>query len=66
MTNRLDHIINAPDNLEREATLAKVGLSYRSCDEDGELILPVGTSAQVSRQFRNNLKKDGKDRHGPD
>ena len=47
MTNRLDSIISVAVNLEREATLAKVGLSYRQIDEKGEVILPAGTSAHV-------------------
>ena len=45
--NRLESIINLSASLEREATLANVGLRYREYDEDGELILPAGTSAHV-------------------
>ena len=46
MNNRLDAIIDAARNLEREATLAKVGLAY-SFENDEELVMPAGTSAHV-------------------
>jgi hypothetical protein len=46
--NTLDRIIHAASNLEREATLARVGLAYTYEDEaTGELVLPAGTSAHV-------------------
>jgi hypothetical protein len=47
MSNRLDSIIDISASLEREATLAKVGLAYSYEDHAGELILPAGTSAHV-------------------
>jgi hypothetical protein len=47
MRNRLDSIIDITTSLEREATLAKVGLAYSYEDDDGELVLPAGTSAHV-------------------
>jgi hypothetical protein len=47
VNSRLDHIINLSDKLKREATLARVGLEYSYEDDNGELVLPAGTSAHV-------------------
>ena len=48
VNSNLDTVIEIALSLEREATLAKAGLQYRRETPDGEMLLPIGTSAHVS------------------